>query len=209
MADKITNFFEGLNMNPYVAIIIIAMIPIVELRGAIPVGYAWLIAEGYSKASALWQAFAVSFIGSSIVVPFLLLCLIPILNWMKKTKIFRKLAEKLENRFNRKKKKLEEDALKRAEANAEENGEENASESVELENSKALKRAKKVEFAKYLGLALFVGIPLPGTGCWTGSAIGAFLGLDFKKSLLAIIIGNLIAGLIMTILSLTVGSFIF
>lgn len=53
----------------------------------------------------------------------------------------------------------------------------------------------------YLGLILFVGIPLPGTGAWTGSLLAVMLGLDRKKSFICIIIGVLLASIIMSIVS--------
>ena len=54
----------------------------------------------------------------------------------------------------------------------------------------------------FLALLLFVGIPLPGTGAWTGTLAASFLNLDFKKSIAAVILGVLLAGAIMTVLSL-------
>ncbi len=53
----------------------------------------------------------------------------------------------------------------------------------------------------YVALLLFVGIPLPGTGAWTGTLAASILDLDFKKSILAVILGVLLAGIIMTVLS--------
>ena len=53
----------------------------------------------------------------------------------------------------------------------------------------------------YLGLILFVGIPLPGTGAWTGSLVAILLGLDKKKSFICILIGVMLAAAIMSILS--------
>lgn len=66
---------------------------------------------------------------------------------------------------------------------------------------KAEKKKGQIENLKYWGLFLFVGIPLPGTGAWTGCLIAALLNLDKKKSLLAAILGVLMAGIIMIILS--------
>lgn len=53
----------------------------------------------------------------------------------------------------------------------------------------------------YVALLLFVGIPLPGTGAWTGTLAASILDLDFKKSTLAVVLGVLLAGIIMTVLS--------
>ncbi len=66
---------------------------------------------------------------------------------------------------------------------------------------KADSKKEKIEKLKYWGLFLFVGIPLPGTGAWTGCLIAALLNLDKKKSLLAAVLGVLLAGIIMLILS--------
>ena len=66
---------------------------------------------------------------------------------------------------------------------------------------KANGKKEQIEEVKYIGLFLFVGIPLPGTGAWTGCLIAALLNLDKKKSMLAAILGVLMAGLIMLILS--------
>lgn len=66
---------------------------------------------------------------------------------------------------------------------------------------KANSKKDQIEKLKYIGLFLFVGIPLPGTGAWTGCLIAALLDLDKKKSMLAAILGVLMAGIIMLILS--------
>ena len=62
-------------------------------------------------------------------------------------------------------------------------------------------KKEKIERLKYLGLVLFVGIPLPGTGAWTGCLIASLLGMDKKKSCLAAILGVIMAGIIMLIFS--------
>ncbi len=67
--------------------------------------------------------------------------------------------------------------------------------------NKANSKKDKIENLKYLGLFLFVGIPLPGTGAWTGCLIAALLDLDKKKSFLAAVLGVVLAGIIMLIFS--------
>lgn len=68
--------------------------------------------------------------------------------------------------------------------------------------NKALKKSKKVkDNYKYLSIFLFVAIPLPGTGVWTGSTIAALLGFDFKKSLVAVTLGAALAGVFMLMIS--------
>lgn len=71
---------------------------------------------------------------------------------------------------------------------------------TKLEN-KALSKREKVEKAEFWGLLLFVGIPLPGTGGWTGSLIAALINMNKKKALIAIFCGVLLAGLIVGIFS--------
>ena len=68
-------------------------------------------------------------------------------------------------------------------------------------NSKVDKNKDKIEKYGYLGLILFVGIPLPGTGAWTGCLISSVLEMDRKKSFLAIMLGIIMASIIMMFLS--------
>jgi len=73
--------------------------------------------------------------------------------------------------------------------------------------SKTRKRAnKKIRRYEHLGLLLFVAIPLPFTGAWTGALIAYLFDLDFKKSLITIFVGVIIAAVIMTIITLTLGN---
>lgn len=72
---------------------------------------------------------------------------------------------------------------------------------VEKIENKANSKKDQIERLKYLGLVLFVGIPLPGTGAWTGCLIAALLGMDKKKSAIAAIAGVIMAGIIMLIFS--------
>lgn len=71
---------------------------------------------------------------------------------------------------------------------------------VWIEN-KAMSKSAQIEKYGYLGLFLFVAIPLPGTGAWTGSLLAVLLGLKPKKSFLFILLGVMTAGLIMSLLS--------
>ncbi len=67
--------------------------------------------------------------------------------------------------------------------------------------AKAMSKSDQIEKYGYFGLLLFVAIPLPGTGAWTGSLIAVLLGMKTKKSLLFVFLGVLIAGLVMSLLS--------
>lgn len=72
---------------------------------------------------------------------------------------------------------------------------------VEWLERHAMKRSGKVEASEFIGLMLFVGIPIPGTGAWTGSLIAALLEMDIKKAVLAELCGIVIATIIMSIVS--------
>lgn len=72
---------------------------------------------------------------------------------------------------------------------------------VDKLEKKAMSKKEQIEKLQYLGLMLFVGIPLPGTGAWTGCLIAALLDMDKKKAMLASILGVIMAGIIMMVLS--------
>ena len=72
---------------------------------------------------------------------------------------------------------------------------------VDKLEKKAVGKSDSIKKYEFWGLALFVGIPLPGTGAWTGALIAALLDIDFKKAMLAILIGVIIAATIMSIVS--------
>lgn len=135
---------------------LISMVPVIELRGGLP----YAILSGISP----WVAVPLCIVSNLIPVPFILWFITPIFNWMKKTKLFRPLAEKLEAR--------------------------------------AMKKKDSIEKSYFWGLLLFVGIPLPGTGAWTGSLIAAMLDVPKKKSLPAVALGVCLAAALMGILSI-------
>ena len=64
-----------------------------------------------------------------------------------------------------------------------------------------MSKSEKIQKYEFIGLMLFVGIPLPGTGAWTGALIAALLGIKFKKAFLAIICGLFLALIIMNMVS--------
>ena len=128
------------------------MVPLIELRGAIPIGAA---------LGLPWLAnFIASIIGNMVPVPFILLFIRHILAWMKKTKAFSKIALWVEE--------------------------------------KGKKNSVKVMKYASLGLMLFVGIPLPGTGAWTGALVAALLNMRMKYSLPSIFAGVVLAAFIMS-----------
>lgn len=189
MTEAIRNLFASIfGDNVILATILIAMLPIIELRGAIPFAMSidfW----GVNALNNIW-AFVYSFVGSSLVVPILALVFIPILNWLKKTKWFSGLASKIENRIKSKTEKIEKDAEDKSETHTE---------LIEGEDRSAQnKQSSKKKWLKALGLYAFVAIPLPLTGVWTGTCIGVMLGFNFWETCGIVIAGNLTAGLIIT-----------
>ncbi|MCI6692341.1 MAG: small multi-drug export protein [Clostridium sp.] len=79
---------------------------------------------------------------------------------------------------------------------------------VEKLESKSMAKSDQIQKYEFWGLALFVGIPLPGTGAWTGALIAALLGIEIKKASLSIFIGLIIATIIMTFISYGIPFFI-
>ena len=138
-------------------VFIISLLPILELRGG-------LIAASLIGLAPV-RAYIVSIIGNILPVPFILLFLSKILDWMEKSKIkfFKKIALWL--------------------------------------RKKADKNKNQIEKYGYLGLILFVGIPLPGTDAWTGCLVATILGLDKKKAFLSTLVGILLASIIMMLFS--------
>ena len=138
-------------------IFIISMIPILELRGGI-------LAAGPAFLNIpTWRAIPICLVGNLIPIPFILLLIRPIFAWLRKTRLFRPLVEKLEK--------------------------------------KAMSKSDRISRYEFWGLVLFVGIPLPGTGAWTGSLIASLLEVDIKKSSIAIFCGLIMATVIMSIVS--------
>jgi len=145
------------NFPPELATILIAMLPIAELRAAIPVAIV-----GFSLP--VWSAFLWSVIGNLIPAVLLLLFLEPVAQWlMHKSKFFEKFFNWV---FKRTRVRFSGQASK---------------------------------YGKFVALVLFVAIPLPITGAWTGSAAAFLFGIPFKRSFLAVLVGVLIAGVIVTL----------
>ncbi len=155
LVQTLVEFFKD-HLSKEVVIFLISMLPVLELRGgliaAALLGVDWAV------------AFPICVIGNMLPVPFVLLLIRKIISWLKGTKTFAKLAEKLEN--------------------------------------KAQKKSQGLDKNKYklLGLILFVGIPLPGTGAWTGALVADALDLRMKSSLPGITIGVIMAGIIVSLI---------
>lgn len=191
MSQAIQEIFKNLfNNNVLLATILISMLPIIELRGGIP--FAMSKDLWGELALSNWKAFAFSFLGSCLVVPILALLFLPIINWLKKTKAFKKFALWVENLIKSKSKKVMDDGDNQT---SNEDIVENEKDNV-LTSKNETNDIKK-DLSKMLGVFLFVAIPLPLTGVWTGTAIAVMLGLSFWKTCLSVIVGNFVAGIIM------------
>ena len=129
-----------------------------------------LIAAALLKVP-MWQAIPICVVGNIIPIPFILLFIKQIFEWLKKIRPIRPLIERLERR--------------------------------------AEKKSKKAESGEFLALVGFVGIPLPGTGAWTGALVASFLEMKLKKSVPAILLGIIIATVIMTLVSYIIPGFFF
>ena len=168
MADKIAEFLLNLTHSNLLSILLISAFPLIELKGAIPIGAKLVV--------SLWQTAGLAYLGSTLVCIPVFFLLIPIFNLLKKIPFIKRFIEKVESVLYGKAKKI---ALK----------------------------AKGVDDEKYArrlmarALLIFVAVPLPVTGVWTGTAIAVFLGFKFKEAVFSLAIGNLIAGAIITLLT--------
>lgn len=151
----------------YIIVFLVSMVPLIELRGAIP------IAEGLGLNRVI--SYVIAIIGNMLPVPIIYLFARKVLEWGKDKKIIGKFFTWCLNKGERGGKKLE----------------------------------AKAGRGLYWALFIFVGIPLPGTGAWTGTLAASMLKLDFKKTVLAVLGGVLLAGLIMMAISFGVFEVIF
>lgn len=150
-------------MKAFLYTLVCSMVPIVELRGGIPLG----VAQGLNYPEAI----AAAIIGNIIPVPFIILFIRRIFAFLRKHFPFmNRLIDKLEK--------------------------------------KAHLKGRTVKKYQFWGLVLFVGIPLPGTGAWTGALIASFLDMRLKDCILPILIGVIIAAAIITMITVGVFSFI-
>jgi uncharacterized membrane protein len=154
LVQGIISLFSG-RLPKELIVFIISMVPILELRGSI-------LAAGFLQMNFL-STYLIAVIGNMLPIPFILMFINQIFTWLKRTKRFRPMIEKLE--------------------------------------SKAMSKSGKIQKYGKLGLFLFVAIPLPGTGAWTGSLIASLLRFKIRDSLPWIFLGVLTAGLVMSLLA--------
>ncbi len=172
MTELLSEFFvKVFGTNVELATVLIAMIPIIELRGAIP--FATNSMFWQTNTLNNWQALGWSLLGSSVIVPIIAIIFLPIIHWLKKTKLFRKLALSIESKVN-----------SHANSIVEKNAHKN----------------KNLTWIKVLGVFVFVAIPLPLTGVWTGTCVAVVLGLGYLTTCATVILGNVCAGLIISLI---------
>ena len=172
MADIIVKFLQSITDNNVILTLLSSMIPLIELKGAIPVGV--------SLGMNIWASAGVAYLGSTIIVIPVFFLLIPIFNLLKKIPFIKRLVEKVEAMLKNRAKKM-----------------------AEKSKGSPEETARKILM---WGLFIFVAIPLPVTGVWTGTAIAVFLGMKFRDSILPLAAGNLVAGTLVTILIMLVGA---
>ena len=154
MTEVIEQFFIEL-VGEELCVFLCAMLPIIELRGAIPLGAALELHPVLNYMLAI--------AGNLLPVPFILLFIRRFLAWLGKFPRFERMVNWL--------------------------------------NQKAEKGHGKVEKYAVLGLAIFVAVPLPGTGAWTGALVAALAGMRFSKAMISIVGGVLFAGVVMSFVS--------
>lgn len=147
-------------LKNYLIIFLISMVPLIELRGAIPVS------QGLGLS--IISSYIICIIGNMIPVPIIYLFARKVLEWGQDKKLIGGICTFFLVKGSKAGKKLEEKAGK----------------------------------GLFLALLLFVGIPLPGTGAWTGTLAASLLDMKFKDTVIAVSLGVLLAGVIMMLASL-------
>ena len=147
----------------YLITFLVSMVPLIELRGAVPIGLSNLFGE----AIPIIPLYIICILGNMLPVPIIFFFARKVLEWGKDKKVIGKFFTFCLEKGEKGGKKLQEKAGK----------------------------------GLYVALVLFVGIPLPGTGAWTGTLAASFLDMDFKKSTIAIMAGVILAGIIMGLAS--------
>ncbi len=146
--------------NKYLWVFIVSMVPLIELRGAIP------ISQGLGLP--LLPSYIVAVIGNMVPVPFIFFFARKVLEWGADKPVIGKIFTFFLEKGKKGGDKLQEKAGR----------------------------------GLFVALLLFVGIPLPGTGAWTGTLAASILDMDFKSSVIAVMLGVLLAGIIMGAVSM-------
>ena len=164
----------------YIVVFFVSMVPFIELRGAVPIGLSpWL-----GDPLPVVPLYAICTIANMLPVPVIFFFARKVLIWGKDKKYIGKFFTWCYEKGEKGGQKLLHKAKKSGK---------------NRKNEKDTTSAR--EFFIYFALFLFVGIPLPGTGAWTGTLAASFLDLDFKKSTAAVMAGVVLAGIIMGLAS--------
>ena len=150
------------------------MVPLIELRGAIPVAAAWNLMNTDDLFSIIF-CYSICILGNMLPVPVIYLFARKVLEWGKDKKYI--------GRF--------------------------FTFCIEKGHKGGVKLKEKAGQGLFVALLLFVGIPIPGTGAWTGTLAASFLDMGFKKSVIAVLLGVLLAGIVMGVASAGVFTAIF
>lgn len=161
--------------NPYLTLYVISIIPIIELRGAI-----LFMPYMFDTIGEMMLGMLCCIAGSTTVILPLILITRPFLKKLRRSKWFSKLG-----------KRMEANLADRAESAYNE-------EKIEQREAHRKHKSMSKDGKKFFGLFVFVAIPLPMTGAWTGSCIGSFLDFPVWKASLAVFFGNIVAGLTLT-----------
>lgn len=153
-------------------VFLISMVPLIELRGAIPVGVGMLTAAGFSGDAGLSLKYiilinAVAMAGNMVPVPFIYFFARRFLEWGQDKKFIGKICTFFLTKGKRGGEKLQQSAGR----------------------------------GLFVALMLFVGIPLPGTGAWTGTLAASLLDMNAKQTVFSVLAGVLMAAVIMTLAS--------
>ncbi len=171
IAQSIAEAFAANTFTQYIGCFIISMIPLIELRGAIPIAYLF---KTMNPDFNLVMGYVIIAIGNMIPVPIIFFFARKVLEWGKDKRFIGKFFT-----F----------CLKKGHSGGE-------------------KLQSKAGRGLFLALLLFVGIPLPGTGAWTGTLAASILDMKFKESVLAVVLGVALSGVIVGICTLGFGALI-
>ncbi len=171
MTEAIVEFFSSITNNDYLTLFMISIIPIIELRGAI------VIMSGMTGINELLGMLC-CVAGSTVVIVPLLLFFRPLIKSLKRSKYFKKFAKNMEQKMSEKAESVHTDQTVSADGKT--------------------KKTMSVNLKKFLGTFIFVAIPLPMTGAWTGSCVASFVNFGVWRPAIAVFLGNIVAGLILT-----------
>jgi uncharacterized membrane protein len=154
--DRIANGLRERGLSPQAVVFVVAMLPIVELRGAVPIG-------NNLFRLPLWQTLTLSIAGNMLPILLVILLIERVVELLSRVRLFKRFFDWLYARTRR--------------------------------------RSGVIQRYEFWGLVVFVGIPLPMTGAWTGALAAVLLGMSYWRSLLACLLGVLMAAVVVTGLS--------